>query len=125
MPEFNITIKPSFKNLALAFSKSNIQGFLVKEVNRLAARVERYGKQLTPVDSGRLRASIGFVPAKFYPSATIKTGVHYAIYVHEGTRKMMGRPFLSQGATFATIGQEAEVGGRLDKEYIKMFKSLK
>lgn len=56
----------------------------------------------TPVDTGNLKASIhvaSVVGAGLGVEATVATGGEaneYAIYVHEGTYKMVGRPFLSQ-----------------------------
>ena len=45
---------------------------------------------------GRLRQSI-IVDNSEYLKSTVGTNVYYAIYVHEGTVKMRGRPFLRQG----------------------------
>lgn len=65
----------------------------------VAAKVETAAKARCPVDTGRLRSSItwrieadgnGVV-------AIVGTNVEYAIYVHEGTRHMSGRPFLVEG----------------------------
>lgn len=66
---------------------------------RYAALTETAAKARCPVDTGRLRSSItwrmeidsdGLV-------AIVGTNVEYAIYVHEGTRYMAGRPFLLEG----------------------------
>jgi HK97 gp10 family phage protein len=45
---------------------------------------------------GRLRSSIQ-VDNSTYLESTIGTNVNYAIFVHEGTVKMIGRPFLRKG----------------------------
>lgn len=45
---------------------------------------------------GRLRQSIQVDNSKQLES-TVGTNVSYAVYVHEGTYKMKGRPFLRQG----------------------------
>jgi len=45
---------------------------------------------------GRLRQSIHVDNSKFLES-TVGTNVKYALWVHEGTKKMKGRPFLRQG----------------------------
>lgn len=55
----------------------------------------------TPVDTGTLRASIHIESVTSGGSsvtATVSTGgeADYAIYVHEGTYKMAGRPFMAQ-----------------------------
>jgi HK97 gp10 family phage protein len=54
----------------------------------------------TPVDTGTLRGSIhieSVTASGSTVSATVATGgeAEYAIYVHEGTYKMAGRPFMS------------------------------
>lgn len=66
---------------------------------RYAAKIETAAKTHCPVDTGRLRSSINW-RLEFYGgvlTAIIGTNVEYAIYVHEGTRYMTGRPFLVQG----------------------------
>lgn len=65
---------------------------------KIAFLVENLSKQLTPVDTGRLRSSIY---TELYPlRATISTNVNYAIYVHEGTEFMVPRPFMQEAVSF-------------------------
>lgn len=85
------------------------------------------------VDTGRLRASISFVAhgggesqnkgaqEADYITGTpdelctiIGTNVNYAVYVHEGTRKMQARPFLRDGIN--------SVKDDMQEEVIKVFK---
>jgi HK97 gp10 family phage protein len=137
MPDINVTVKPSFEEIGKAMSSVDIKSFLRGEINKIALLVERYGKQLAPVGTpestgikgykgGRLRASIHTKPAMLSSlEAVVKTGVHYAIYVHEGTRYMRARPFLRKGTEFARrryTGQD--IASRLDQEFIKKFKTL-
>lgn len=79
-----------------------------------------YTKENKAVDTGRLRASISFItpdqrspamaakPATAVSSDTLSgrapentlifgTNVSYAVYVHEGTKKVAARPFLREG----------------------------
>lgn len=60
--------------------------------------VERESKVLSPVDTGRMRASIAtsLGIADFGITSIVQTNVKYAIFVHEGTRRMRGRPFMKQ-----------------------------
>lgn len=62
--------------------------------------IEGRAKKLSPVDTGRLRSSIqtslGVIDGGL--GSIVKTNVDYAIYVHEGTRRMAGRPFMKQAA---------------------------
>lgn len=61
-------------------------------IHKATLTVGRDSRILTPVDTGRLRASTREV---FRPlEGEITTNVNYDIFVHEGTRYMKGRPFL-------------------------------
>ncbi len=123
--EIKVTIKPSFSSLGDAFKRVNVHSFLRDEINRLAALVERYGKQLSPVLTGRLRASIHFSPAASFLQAVVATGTEYAIFVHEGTRYMRARPFMETGAEYAKReSEDRAVGARLEEEFVKEFKRL-
>jgi HK97 gp10 family phage protein len=124
MINIQVSIKPSAENLAKAFMNQNLKTFLLGEINRLAAGVERYAKQLTPVDTGRLRASIFYSPANSFLQAVVSTNTEYAIYVHEGTKYMRARPFMKYGAMFAELEQRTDFQGRLDAEFTKAFKTL-
>ena len=80
--------------------------------------VERYAKQLAPVDTGRLRASIGggsFKGGSFSDGtgrsfgnleASIRPFVNYAIYQELGTRRMQAHPFM--GPAVDRVRQEIE-----------------
>ena len=64
-------------------------------IKQSAFLVERFAKQVTPYATGQLKRSIS---ADIYPTiATIQPHTNYAIFVHEGTRYMKGRPFMKQG----------------------------
>jgi len=59
-------------------------------------------KPITPIDKGALRSSIGQVDNEGIfkiekTRAMVGTNIKYAVYVHEGTRYMIGRPFLETG----------------------------
>lgn len=83
-------IKRSFKKYPIK-TKSAIK----TAIRKSALLVERESKVMTPVDTGRLRSSImsDILPMK----ATVAPHTDYAIHVHEGTRRMKGRPFMEQG----------------------------
>lgn len=75
---------------------------------KIAALVETAAKGQTPVDTGRLRSSITWVvlvDAKGLV-AVIGTSISYAIFVHNGTRYVIGRPFLVNGLR-AVVGVAA------------------
>lgn len=93
---------PAFQNALKKYpqlAEKEIKDALTKSLYQIV----RETKPLTPIDTGRLRGSIGnsgaegiFKVEKL--KATVGTNVKYAVYVHEGTRYMQGRPFLEQGA---------------------------
>ncbi len=101
-------IKQSFLE-APGITKKHIN----KAIKKSIFQVERESKIETPVDTGRLRASIGGggfrggsypmghgrVFEDFY--GEIGTDVEYARFVHFGTRFMRARPFLARGVETA------------------------
>lgn len=73
-------------------------GLIASRIYARGLRVRNRAKRLCPVDTGRLRSSIVVTPP--YKRATeiivsIGTNVEYAIFVHNGTRFMRARPFLT------------------------------
>lgn len=66
-----------------------------RAIQKSALLVERHSKMRTPVDTGRLRSSIKTTLSGF--TATINPTVDYAIFVHDGTSRMKGRPFMHWG----------------------------
>lgn len=81
-----------------------LRGASMRELREVAPRVVNRAKVLAPVDTGRLRASIG--PAVYSrtwtlrPQATIEAGVDYAKFVHDGTRPHVIRPVRAQALRF-------------------------
>lgn len=74
-------------------------GPLAVELYGLGLRVQSTAKRLCPVDTGRLRSSIQTTPPfdeGDHITVSVGTNVEYAIFVHNGTRYMRGRPFLTQ-----------------------------
>lgn len=72
-------------------------GPVAMDLSRRAIRVESRAKVLCPVDTGRLRSSIRWQlnrrPGGLV--ATIGTEVEYGGFVHNGTRYVRARPFLT------------------------------
>lgn len=101
MISISIPNLPKFQRALSKFpelASKEIKNALTKSLYQIV----RETKPLTPVDTGRLRGSIGDSSEGIFKvekvSATVGTNVKYAIYVHEGTRYMQGRPFLAEGA---------------------------
>lgn len=83
-------------------------------LQKAAFIIEGKSKELAPVDTGRLRASIftSLSPLQ----ATIGPYVNYAIYVHQGTRYMKARPFMADAAR----EKENEIIGVINDEIAKV-----
>lgn len=72
------------------------------------------------VDTGRLFDSITANVSRVSQNAfsvDVGTDVPYAIYVHEGTVKLKGRPFITDGATAAQEDVEAALSGGLSSGF--------
>lgn len=92
-----VEVKISIKNMAeirRAFGQS--PRLTVKALNRAIQKsvftIERDSKKNTPVDTGYLRASHRSLFSNL--KGVIEPRADYAIYVHEGTRRMRPRRFL-------------------------------
>lgn len=64
------------------------------EIQTGARQVYNQARIFTPVDTGRLRASIHLTVSRAFnnPSARIYTNVNYAPFVHDGTQPHVIRP---------------------------------
>ena len=122
MTKINITIKPSLAVLQKAYGNVGLRKFLMGEIERITFKIQRFAKQVTPVDTGRLRASIATRLGDL--EATTSTNVEYALFVHEGTKFMRGRPFMEQGVQFAKLNIEGEIASKLDKHLVKALTKL-
>lgn len=71
-------------------------GPVAKEILRRSQSVERAAKRLCPVDTGRLRSSIGkrLEQRPDGPTGVIGSNVEYAVYVEFGTSRSPAQPFL-------------------------------
>lgn len=72
-------------------------GQVAQHLVRIARRAEGIAKRLSPVDTGRMRATI-HVEGPHGTAAGVAyylvANTNYAIYVHGGTRYLRARPFL-------------------------------
>lgn len=115
MPNIVISITPSLQAIGKAFRSVDLRDFLQKEIENIAFLTESYSKQVVPVDTGRLRSSISTDIGNL--RAKVTTGTDYAVYVHEGTRRMRARPFMLWGAEFAERRvEEKDIAQRLDRK---------
>jgi HK97 gp10 family phage protein len=93
----NIVIRIDAERVAEFFRKmpGKMKDALDSGIKKSAAYIEAESKKVTPVDTGRLRASIHSVFGRL--RGEIGTNTNYAIFVHEGTTFMRSRPFMSWG----------------------------
>lgn len=92
---FKIAITTNVREVARVFKSVNLKKGISQAIERLAFTTEREAKKVTPVDTGRLRASIATNITPF--RAIVAPHTHYAGFVHEGTRYMRARPYLKWG----------------------------
>ena len=72
--------------------KDQYTGDIQKQVDRSALNIDREAKKLVPVDTGRLKTSIGIDRGEMM--ADIGTNVYYAPYVEFGTSRQSAQPYL-------------------------------
>lgn len=80
------------------------QGPVVRDTVQRTQRVLNRARQLCPVDTGNLRGSLSSEMVKATNGdvvGRVGTNVPYAVFVHEGTKKMAGRPFLKDALSAA------------------------
>lgn len=85
----------------------DIDDIVERELADTASDIEKQAKNITPVDTGRLRASIKADVRGL--EANIGTDVEYARFVHDGTYKMEARPFLYEAADGELEGIEDRI----------------
>lgn len=73
-------------------------------IHKGAMDILAHSQREVPVDTGNLKNS-GHVDTGNL-TATIAYGAEYAVYVHEGTRRMAARPFLR--SAFDSVAPEIE-----------------
>lgn len=77
---------------------SGMDSALERALTRIGFQAEGYAKDLCPVDTGRLRASITNEVASEEKAVYIGTNVEYAPYVELGTRRQRAQPYLKPAA---------------------------
>ncbi len=93
--EFTIQIKnPEEIMKWLAAKPDETVREIGKAIEKSVYKVNERAKRNSPVDTGRMRASISKTVSERAMEGEVAVGVKYGIYVHEGTRRMKGRPFL-------------------------------
>lgn len=94
-------------NMNFNMKDFDIDDIVERELTDSANNIEKQAKNITPVDTGRLRASIKADVRGL--EANIGTDVEYARFVHDGTYKMEARPFLYEAADGELEGIEDKI----------------
>lgn len=93
MPNFTVEIK-NLPQIKAAFAREPVQ--MTQNLNNAIRKsiftIQRESMEHTPVDTGRLRASHTTLFENL--KGQVEPTAFYAIFVHEGTKFMKGRPFL-------------------------------
>ena len=76
--------------------EAEIKQAITAALEVVGGTAERHVKEVTPVDTGRLRNSITHAPVS-ESVEMVGTGVEYAVYVEFGTSKMGAQPYLRPG----------------------------
>ena len=112
--ELKITIDATSFADFLKKSPKEFERAVQNAIYKGALLIERFSKINAPVDTGRLRSSIS---TDLRPlEATIGPHVNYAIFVHEGTRFITGRPFMKNAAEQA----DKQIAGIFNEEVEKV-----
>lgn len=74
-------------------NKANLERFLDQIELKMVQEVEKRAKELVPVDSGKLKRSIGLQKVS-KDLWQVFADTSYALYVELGTSKKRARPFL-------------------------------
>ena len=115
MTDIKIKFNPSLERVGAAFSAIQLGARVQQKLEQFAFRTEAESKVVTPVDTGRLRASIGTDIGNL--EAKIAPHTDYAGFVHWGTSRVRGRPFMLWGLQAASKEfSEDEFARYLDKE---------
>jgi HK97 gp10 family phage protein len=71
-----------------------------RKIEQITVQAQSYASEMCPVDTGRLRSSITHEMGTEHgsPVGLVSANTNYAVFVHEGTGRMKGRPFLRQAA---------------------------
>ncbi len=124
MTQINVSLRPSAEAIQKAYGNAGIRDFLGRQIERVSFKIQRMAKQVTPVDTGVLKSSIATTIGLGDLSARVATNVNYALYVHEGTRFMRGRPFMEWGVKFAQLNLDGEIASKLDQHLVKKLTKL-
>lgn len=107
-------VTPPFEKVGKAISLIKLGAALQTGIEKLGFGIERESKKQTPVDTGRLRASINTSIGKL--QARIAPHVVYAGWIHEGKMNRGGQTIYIKGGGAAGTPPGGKPFMRLGKE---------
>lgn len=107
-------VQPPFEKVGKALSLIKLGAALQQGIEKLGFGIEREAKKKTPVDTGRLRASINTSIGKF--QARIAPHVVYAGWIHDGRMNRGGQTIYIKGGGAAGTPPGGKPFMRLGKE---------
>lgn len=96
----NVMVERAMVGGGLAAVAEGMKPFMRTVVYKVAALVSAEAKRFSPIDTGRLRASIHIEPVDEL-SYQVITNVYYGIYQEFGTSKMKAHPYMRPAAAVA------------------------
>jgi HK97 gp10 family phage protein len=104
---------PEFKEALLKVPK-DIDNGIYQALQEVLGLILSRAQHTAPVDTGRLRADIKTRVKEKELQGEIYNEVEYAVYVHEGTSRMSGRPYLRDAITQNQNAVKERIQKRLD-----------
>lgn len=95
MNDIKVEITPPLEKVGKAISAIKLGYALQEFIEKMAFGTERFAKKETPVDTGRLRASISTDIGTLY--GRVSPHVKYAGWIHEGKMVRGGRTIYIRG----------------------------
>jgi len=109
------------KDVVLKFNQGAFRGALragFESVLEMAYSIQAEARQLSPVDTGRLKSSI-MVEKDGDDSAIVGTDTPYAPHLEFGTKKMKAQPFMRPAADLAQLSDVKKITNKVMKEELK------
>lgn len=110
--KITVSMTPTGAKIDSALKSLDLDGLLSELIEELGTTAEKEAKRFAPVLTGALRDSINFSPL----TGIVLADIGYASFVHSGTRRMAGRPFMELGAREMGRGMDSAIKTKLEKE---------
>lgn len=113
--QITVDFKPDVDKIGKMLESVDLVNALRDKVVQISRDIQDAAQSQTPIRTGKLRSSI-FVVNSSPLGAIIKTDLNYALFVHEGTKNMRGRPFMELGAGKVEKSIDQQIADGVTKE---------